>query len=82
MAKSTEEYNAYSALIQMTDAAAMEKASDKFVTKFPDSELKGAVYQRTMAAYQSTGNDNPLDMGHKAIAYNPDDPAVLVSIRR
>jgi tetratricopeptide (TPR) repeat protein len=81
MAKSTEEYNAYSALIQMTDAAAMEKASDEFVTKFPDSELKGAVYQRTMAAYQSTGNDDKtLDMGHKAIAYNPDDPAVLVSM--
>jgi hypothetical protein len=80
-AKSKEEYDAYAALIQLTDAAAMEKASDEFVAKFPDSELKGAVYQRTMAAYQSTGNDEKtVDMGHKAIAYNPDDPAVLVSM--
>lgn len=81
MAKSTEEYKAYAALIQLSDAAAMEKASDEFVAKFPDSELKGAVYQRTMATYQSAGNDEKtLDMGHKSIAYNPDDPAVLVSM--
>lgn len=80
-AKSKEEYDAYAALIQLTDAAAMEKAADEFVAKYPDSELKGAVYQRTMAAYQTTGNDDKtLDMGHKAITYNPDDPAVLVSM--
>jgi hypothetical protein len=80
-AKTKEEFDAYTALIQLTDAAAMEKASDDFVAKFPDSELKGAVYQRTMAAYQSAGNDEKtIDMGHKAIAYNPDDPAVLVSM--
>jgi hypothetical protein len=80
-AKTKEEFDAYSTLIQLTDAAAMEKASDEFVAKFPDSELKGAVYQRTMALYQSTGNDEKtVDMGHKAIAYNPDDPAVLVSM--
>lgn len=80
-AKTKEEFDAYTALIQLTDAAAMEKAADDFVAKFPDSELKGAVYQRTMAAYQSAGNDDKtIDMGHKAIAFNPDDPAVLVSM--
>jgi hypothetical protein len=80
-AKSKEEYAAYTSLIQLTDPAAMEKAADDFVAKFPDSELKGAVYQRTMATYQTSGNDEKtLDMGHKAIAYNPDDPAVLVSM--
>jgi len=80
-AKSKEEYDAYATLIQLTDPAAMEKASDDFVAKFPDSELKGAVYQRTMAAYQAGGNEEKtLDMGHKAIAYSPDDPAVLVSM--
>jgi tetratricopeptide (TPR) repeat protein len=80
-AKTKEEFDAYSALVQMTDAAAMEKASDEFVTKFPDSELKGAVYQRTMATYQTAGNDDKtIEMGHKAISYNPDDPAVLVSM--
>jgi tetratricopeptide (TPR) repeat protein len=81
-AKSKDEYSAYMALMQMTDAAAMEKAADEFVAKYPDSELKGAVYQRTMAAYQSAGNseDKTLEMGHKSLTYNPDDPGVLVSI--
>ena len=80
-AKSKEEYNAYVALMGMTDPAGMEKASDDFVTKYPDSELKGAVYQRAMAAYQQTGNeDKTLEMGRKSLSFNPDDPGVLVSI--
>lgn len=80
-AKSKEEYAAYVALMQMTDPAAMEKAADDFVAKYPDSELKGAVYQRAMATYQQAGNeDKTLDMGRKSLSYNPDDPGVLVSI--
>lgn len=80
-AKTKEEYAAYVALMQMTDAAAMEKAADDFVTKYPDSELKGAVYQRTMAVYQLAGNeDKMVEMGRKSLSYNPDDPGVLVSI--
>lgn len=80
-AKTKEEYAAYVALMQLTDPVAMEKASDDFIAKYPDSELKGAVYQRTMAAYQQNGNeDKTLDMGRKSLSYNPDDPGVLVSI--
>ncbi|MGE5114818.1 MAG: hypothetical protein ACM3JB_28480 [Acidobacteriaceae bacterium] len=80
-AKSKPEYDAYVALMQMTDPAAMEKAAGDFVGKFPDSELKGAVYQRTMAAYQNSGNEEKtLEMGQKSLSFNPDDPGVLVSI--
>jgi tetratricopeptide (TPR) repeat protein len=80
-AKSKEEYAAYVALMQMTDPAAMEKAADDFVAKYPDSELRGAVYQRTMATYQQAGNeDKTIEMGRKSLSYNPDDPGVLVSI--
>jgi tetratricopeptide (TPR) repeat protein len=80
-AKTKEEYNAYVALMQMTDPAAMEKAADDFVAKYPDSELKSAVYQRTMATYQQAGNEEKtLEMGRKSLTYNPDDPTVLVSI--
>jgi tetratricopeptide (TPR) repeat protein len=65
----------------MTDAAAMEKAADEFVAKYPDSELKSAVYQRTMVAYQSAGNDEKtMETGKKALSYNPDDPGVLVAL--
>ncbi|HEX6879408.1 MAG TPA: tetratricopeptide repeat protein [Terriglobales bacterium] len=80
-AKTKEEYAAFTGLVQMTDPAAMEKAADDFVAKFPDSELKGAVYHQTMAAYQNGGNEEKtLDMGRKALTYNPDDPGVLVSV--
>jgi tetratricopeptide (TPR) repeat protein len=80
-AKTKEEYAAYVALMQMTDPAAMEKASDDFVAKYPDSELKGAVYQRTMAVYQQSGNeDKTVEMGRKSLSYNPDDPGVLVAV--
>lgn len=80
-AKTKEEYAAYVALMQMTDPAAMEKAADDFVAKYPDSELKGAVYQRAMATYQQSGNeDKTVEMGRKSLSYNPDDPGVLVSI--
>lgn len=80
-AKTKEEYAAYVALMQMTDPAAMEKAADDFVAKYPDSELRGAVYQRTMAVYQQSGNeDKTVEMGRKSLTYNPDDPGVLVSV--
>lgn len=80
-AKSKEEFAAWQALMQTTDPAAREKAADDFVAKYPDSELKGAAYQQTMAAYQQSGNeDKTLEMGRKALSYNPDDPTVLVSV--
>ncbi|MDT8070257.1 MAG: hypothetical protein ROO76_18980 [Terriglobia bacterium] len=80
-AKTKEEFNAYAAIVQMTDPAALEKAADDFVAKYPDSELKAAVYQRAMATYQQAGNeDKILEMGRKSLSYNPDDPTVLVSI--
>lgn len=80
-AKNQEEYKAYVALVQMTDPAAMEKAADEFVAKYPDSELKAAVYQRAMVAYQGTGNDDKtMELGRKALSYNPDDPGVLVAL--
>jgi len=80
-AKTKEEYADFTALVQMTDPAAMEKAADDFVAKYPDSELKGATYQRAMATYQAAGNEEKtVDMGHKALTYNPDDPGVMVAI--
>lgn len=80
-AKSKPEYDAYVALIGMKDPAAMEKAADDFITKFPDSELKSAAYQRVMVTYQQAGNDDKtLEMGRKSLTFNPDDPGVLVAM--
>lgn len=80
-AKSKPELEAYVAIAGMKDGAAAEKASDEFVAKYPESELKGAVYQRTMFAYQQSGNDEKmLEMGRKSLAFSPDDPGVLVTM--
>lgn len=80
-AKTKPELEAYIAIAGMKDGAAAEKASDEFVTKYPDSELKGAVYQRTMFTYQQAGNDDKtLEMGRKSLTFNPDDPGVLVTM--
>ena len=80
-AKSKAEYDAYVALIGLKDPAAMEKAADDFVAKYPDSELKSAAYQRAMVIYQQAGNDEKtLEMGRKSLAFNPDDPGVLVAL--
>jgi len=80
-AKTKPEYDAYVALIAIQDPAAMEKAADDFVAKYPDSELKSAVYQRAMVSYQQAGNDEKtMDMGRKALTFNPDDPTVLVAM--
>jgi len=66
--------------MQTADPAAREKAAEDFVAKYPDSELKGAAFQQTMAVYQQAGNeDKALEMGRKALSFSPDDPTVLVS---
>ena len=80
-AKTKPEYDAYVALVGLKDPAAVEKAADDFVTKFPDSELKSAAYQRAMVAYQQAGNDDKtVELGRKSLTYNPDDPGVLVAL--
>lgn len=80
-AQSKEEMNAYSAITKLTDPAGTEKAADDFAAKYPNSELRAAVYQRAMFNYQNTGNDDKaLEMGRKSLTYFPDDPTVLVTV--
>lgn len=80
-AKTKPEFDAYVAIMALKDPAAMEKAADDFVTKYPDSELKGAAYERVMLMYQQAGNDDKtIEMGHKSLTFNPDSPGVLVAL--
>src|SRR5882762_5298912 len=44
-AKTQPEFDAYKLAAASTDAAALEKASDDFATKFPDSELRVLLYK-------------------------------------
>jgi tetratricopeptide (TPR) repeat protein len=80
-AKTLPEFEAYKAAMQLTDAAAAEKAADDFATKFPDSELKVVVYKAAMQKYQAANNgDKMMEMSQKALTFDADDPEALVSV--
>jgi tetratricopeptide (TPR) repeat protein len=80
-AKTQPEFQAYNAAMQLTDAAATEKAAQDFATKYPDSELRVVVFKSAMQKYQQANNaDKMLDLGQKALTYDPDDPEALVAV--
>jgi len=80
-AKTQAEFDAYKAAIAMTDPAASEKAADDFAAKFPESELRVELYKATMQRYQQVNNgDKMLEMGQKALTFDPDDPQALVGV--
>jgi tetratricopeptide (TPR) repeat protein len=80
-AKTQEEFAAYKAAVAQTDAAALEKAADDFATKFPNSELRVVLYKATMESYQRANNaDKMMEMAHKALGFDPDDPEALLGI--
>jgi tetratricopeptide (TPR) repeat protein len=78
---SQEEFNAYKAAAALTDAAALEKGSDDFAAKYPESELRPLLYRSAMQRYQLVNNsDKMLDMAKKVLALDPDDPEALVGV--
>lgn len=80
-AKTQPEYAAYQAVVALTDPAAQEKAADDFAAKFPDSELRVVAYKSVMHAYQQTNNaDKLMEMAHKVLSYDPDDPEALLGV--
>jgi tetratricopeptide (TPR) repeat protein len=80
-AKTQPEFDAYKTAAANQDPAALEKAADDFATKFPDSELRIILYKSAMRAYQTANNaDKMLEMGHKALALDADDPESLVDV--
>jgi len=80
-AKTQPEFEAYKAVLSAPDAPAMEKAADDFSAKFPDSELRVMVYKAAMQKYQQTNDaDKMMDMAHKALTYDPDDPEALLGV--
>jgi len=80
-AKTQPEFEAYKAVMSQPDGPAMEKAADDFAAKFPDSELRTMVYKGAMQKYQQTNEaDKMMDMAHKALTYDPDDPEALLGV--
>jgi len=73
-AKTQPEFDAYKAAAANTDPAALEKASDDFATKFPESELRVLLYKNAMRLYQNANNaDKTEAMGRKVLSFDGDD---------
>ena len=80
-AKTQPEFDAYKAVVGLTDPAAKEKAADDFATKFPDSELRSLLYKSVLQSYQQANNaEKMLDMARKILTYDADDPEALVGV--
>jgi len=81
-AKTQAEFDAYNAAVaNAKDPAALEKAADDFSAKFPTSELRILLYRNAMHQYQNANNgDKMLEMGHKVLAIDPDDPESLIGV--
>ncbi len=80
-AKTQPEFQAYKDAIAITDAAATEKAADDFGAKYPDSELRVVLYKAAMQRYQQANNgDKMLDMAHKVLTFDADDPEALLGV--
>ncbi len=78
-AKSQDEYTAFMAAINKTNPSDAEQAAREFEVKYPQSELLSILYQQVMSKYQQADNaDKTVEMGRKAIQYDPDNTAALV----
>jgi tetratricopeptide (TPR) repeat protein len=80
-AKSQEELKAYQDAATKTDPAQAEAAADDFAAKYPNSELKAALYIRVMSMFaQSNNNEKVISVGRQAIAADPTNPVPLVQV--
>jgi tetratricopeptide (TPR) repeat protein len=79
-AKTQAEYDAYKAAVaNQNDPVALEKATDDFAAKFPQSELTPLLYRASMRGYQNANNgDKMLEVAQKLLKLDPDDPEALV----
>src|SRR6266851_5584348 len=80
-AKTQPEFDAWKAASASTDVATLEKASDDFATKFPDSEIRILLYQNAMRLYQNANNAEKTEaMGRKVLSLDGDNPEALVMV--
>ena len=80
-AKSQEEFKAFQDVAAKPDPASMETAANDFAQKYPNSELKGPLYQNVMLQYQNSNNsDKTLELGRKTLSIDPDNVVALVTV--
>jgi len=80
-AQTKEEVQAYQDASAKTDPAQAEAAANDFAAKYPKSELRSALYMRTMNLYaQANNTDKVIAIGREAIAADPINPVPLVQV--
>jgi tetratricopeptide (TPR) repeat protein len=80
-AKTRSEYDAYKAVVALTNPAALEKAADHFAAEFPSSELRLSIYRAAMQRYQDADDpEKMMGMGRKVLIFDPDDPQALLAV--
>lgn len=80
-AKTQPEFDAYKAVVALTDPAAQEKAANDFATKFPESELRPLLYKAVMHGYQQVNNaDKMMEAAQKVLTFDGDDPEALLGV--
>jgi tetratricopeptide (TPR) repeat protein len=80
-AKTQEEFKAFQDVAAKPDPASMEQAANAFAQQYPNSELKGAMYQNLMLQYQNANNgDKTIEIGRKVISADPDNVVALVTV--
>ena len=78
--KTQEEYDAFQAASALTDAATLEAAATEFAQRYPESELRGYLFQQAMGQYQALGDgDKSLAMARAVLKYEPNNPVALLT---
>jgi len=81
VAKTQEEFKAYQEAVAKPDGPSAEAAADAFATQYPQSELKGPLYQHLMILYQNANNsDKTIEIGRKTISIEPDNAPALAIV--
>lgn len=79
VAKSQDEYAAYKAAAMQPDLTAADKLAADFASRFPESELREALYQTLMLKQQSANNaGGALMNAERVLLLDPQDPVALV----
>ena len=76
--KDPAEYNDYSNAISQSSPAAKASAIEGFLTKYPNSVVKGEMLEQLMAAYQATNNmDKTVDAANRLLQVDPNNLRAL-----
>lgn len=72
--KTTDEYNAFQAVVNEKDPHKKISGAEAFLAKFADTDFKDLAYLQELAAYQQL-SDGPhaIEAGEKALGANPDN---------